>query len=148
MAIDKPQRTSADTLVEATLPATFAQNAPSYAMSEAQFTRLKQQIRSLPTEATNSIWLSFALAFGGVAATILAGVAFGDLAASGRGEWEVAGWGFVAVAATLIIVHFAQHRQTGSGSEAIITELETYILQRGPPDTDGNMAAEPQPDGG
>jgi hypothetical protein len=136
MTSDKAQRRSADELVETTLPATFAQNAPSVAMSEVQYSRLKQQIRASPTGAATSIWLALAGACAGVAATILVGALTGSVTASAKGQLEVGAWAGFAVAAIFLVVHVVHYRQARESSEAIITELDSYILRRGPPHND------------
>jgi hypothetical protein len=153
MRHEQTQGRSADAVTETTAPTTFRQNAPSVAMSEVQYARLKQQIETSATGAATSIWLTLACTCGGIAATILIGGITGDVSASLRGKLEVTAWAGFAMSATLLAVHLAHYREARTRSRAIVTELDTYILRRGPPDQEANSSPVPgsedsRPNGG
>jgi sulfite exporter TauE/SafE len=118
---------------ETTSPMTFRQNAPSVAMSEVQYARLKEQIETIPTGAATSIWLTLACTCVGIAATILIGGVTGNLGAALRGKLEVTAWASFAVSAIFLAVHLVHYREARARSRTIITELDTYILRRGSP---------------
>jgi hypothetical protein len=143
MRHEQTQGRSADEVAETTPPMTFRQNAPSVAMSEVQYTRLKEQIETSPTGAATSIWLTLACTCGGIAATILLGGMTGDVSATLRGKLEVAAWAGFAMSAILLAVHLAHYREARARSRVIVTELDTYILRRGPPAQEANSSPVP-----
>lgn len=135
---EQPQGRSADEVAETTPPMIFRQNAPSVAMSEVQYARLKEQIETSPTGAATSIWLTLACTCVGIAATILIGGVTGDVSATWRGKLEVGAWAGFVMSAILLAVHLAHYREARARSRAIVTELDTYILRRGPPAQEAN----------
>lgn len=101
-------------------------------MTDAHYKHIQKLIRrELSSRFESSIWFALMIAALGIAATIVITVLATEIHnAAHRGEFEVAGWGFLAIGLLCAAMHFFGGRKTGEQrANDLIEMMDTYNIE-------------------